>query len=181
MHHLYYSSDNKHCSLTPKSWLSSCLVCPLLLCIVVNAWRIGCIGAFPQNAYDLKHCKVAMEAVKKTPNHKTTPVQYTIWWLKPLNLFWVPILPLPHTSPWCISSSLFITIGRNSGEHYESAVPQDKVYSVEMGERSKWIGRQNRQTRWIYKTLITAYRNLPQCLPCIFALPINKDIFLFDF
>ena len=27
----------------------------------------------------------------------------------------------------------FITIGRNSGAHYESAVPQDKVYSVEKG------------------------------------------------
>lgn len=47
------------------------------------------------------------------------------------------------------------------------------------GERSKWIGRQNRQTCWIYKTLITAYRKWQKVstTPCIFALPINKDIF----
>lgn len=118
-----------------------------------------------------------MEAVKSL-NHKTTPGQYTIWWLKLLNLFWVPTLPLPHTSPWCISSFCFITIGRNSGEHYENAVPQSKVYSVEMREVGKLNPTQNRQTYSISKTLNNACGNRLNSMSCICSLLIYKHILL---
>lgn len=114
--------------LFQKSLLSSYLLGTVLLCRVVNIWRIGCIAAFSQNAYDLKCCKVAMEVVKKSLNHKPTPVLYIIWWLKLLNLFWAPTLPLPHTSPWCIFSFYFTAIGRNSGVLWECCYTPQAIH-----------------------------------------------------
>lgn len=74
---------------------------------VINTWHILMYWHVPTKCLWFKMVQGCNGSRKERLDHKSTPVQYTIWWLRALDLFWIHTLPLPHISPWCISSSLF--------------------------------------------------------------------------
>lgn len=74
---------------------------------VINTWHILMYWHVPTKCLWFKMVQGCNGSHKERLNHKSTPVQCTIWWLRALDLFWIHTVPLPHISPRWISSSLF--------------------------------------------------------------------------
>lgn len=109
---------------------------------------------------------------KKSINHKTTPVQYTFWWLRPLNLFWIHTLPLPHISPWCISSPLFYNPWKEFRRALWKSCSTGQRIQCGHGAKGCWKTKQAESYYFIPQG------NSLNTPPCVFALSANRDILL---